>query len=78
MENQTSAKSQEAFNFRKYQNEWTENNTRTYRMKVNVHKDTDIMTYLDGIPNVQGYLKQLIRDDIARHAQEETPHHEKV
>lgn len=78
MENQTTTETKEAFNFRKYQNEWTENNTRTYRMKVNVHKDTDIMTYLDGISNVQGYLKQLIRDDIARHAQEETPHHEKV
>ena len=47
-------------------------------MKVNVHKDNDIMAYLDGIPNIQGYLKQLIRDDIARHAQEETPNHEKV
>lgn len=71
MENQTTAETKEAFNFRKYHNEWLENNTRTYRMKVNVHKDTDIMTYLDGISNVQGYLKQLIRDDIARHAQEE-------
>ena len=71
MDNQTSAKSQEAFNFRKYQNDWTENHTRTDRMKVNVHQDTDIMTYLDGISNVQGYLKQLIRDDIARHAHEE-------
>lgn len=43
MENQTTAETKEAFNFRKYHNEWLENNTRTYRMKVNVHKDNDIM-----------------------------------
>lgn len=78
MENQNTTETKEAFNFRKYHNEWLENNTRTYRMKVNVHKDNDIMAYLDGIPNVQGYLKQLIRDDIARHAQEETPNDQEV
>lgn len=78
MENQPAAESKEAFDFRKYQNGWMKKNLREFRLKMNVHGDADVIAKLESEPNIQAYLKQLIRDDIARHAQEETPHHEKV
>ena len=43
-------------------------------MKLNKHTDADIFEYLADITNVQGYLKQLIRDDIARQTQEKSNH----
>lgn len=42
-------------------------NTKTYALKLNVKTDADIMARLAEVPNVQGYLKQLIRRDIANH-----------
>lgn len=78
MENQTTDETKEAFDFRKYQSGWDRQNTKKVGLKFNRRSDADIITMLESVPNIQGYLKQLIRDDIARHAQEETPHHEKV
>lgn len=78
MENKTATETKEAFDFRKYQNGWMKKNLREFRLKMNVHGDADIITKLESEPSIHAYLKQLIRDDIARHAQEETPHHEKV
>lgn len=78
MENQPTTETREPFNKRKYNNQWDKQNTKLVSMKLNMHTDADILAHIASIPNVQGYLKQLIRDDIARHAQEETPHHEKV
>lgn len=42
-------------------------NTKTYALKLNVKTDADIMARLAEVPNVQGYLKQLIRRDMANH-----------
>ena len=78
MKKQSTTETKEAFDFRKYQKEWDKQNTKLIGMKLNKNTDADIFAHIASIPNVQGYLKQLIRDDIARHAQEETPHHEKV
>lgn len=78
MENQTTAENKEAFDFRKYQNGWMKKNLREFRLKMNVHGDADVITKLESEPNIQAYLKQLIRDDIARHAQEETPNDQEV
>lgn len=40
-------------------------NTKQYHLKLNVKTDADIIERLSGQTNVQGYLKDLIREDIA-------------
>lgn len=35
-------------------------------VKLNDRTDPDIITHLEGVDNVQGYLKSLIRADMAR------------
>ena len=39
-------------------------NARRYAIKLSKNTDADIIEHLDSIPNVQGYLKALIRADI--------------
>lgn len=39
---------------------------RTYGLKLNNVTDADIIEKLASVPSMQGYIKQLIRDDIAR------------
>lgn len=39
---------------------------RTYGLKLNHGTDADIIEKLASVPSMQGYIKQLIRDDIAR------------
>lgn len=41
-------------------------NTKQVIMKLNKITDADILEMLDQTPNVQGYIKQLIRDDIRK------------
>ena len=41
-------------------------NTKQVIMKLNKITDADILGVLDQTPNVQGYIKQLIRDDIRK------------
>ena len=41
-------------------------NTVKLTFKINKRTDADIIQFLQGIDNKQGYLKQLIRADIAR------------
>jgi hypothetical protein len=41
-------------------------NTRQIKLKLNKKTDADILAYIDGLDNVQGYIKQLIRDDMNR------------
>lgn len=40
---------------------------RWINLKFNLKTDADILTYLDSKQNKQGYIKQLIRADIAAH-----------
>ena len=40
--------------------------TKIITMKLNKGTDADILAKLESIGNVQGYIKQLIRDDLAR------------
>lgn len=40
---------------------------RRYGMKYNIHTDADIIAHLEKQPSIQGYIKQLIRADIAAH-----------
>jgi len=37
---------------------------RTYGLKMNLETDKDIIAKLSSVPNMQGYIKQLIRQDI--------------
>lgn len=39
---------------------------RTYGLKLNNGTDADIIEKLASVPSMQGYIKRLIRDDIAR------------
>ena len=43
-------------------------NTKQIKMKFNLRTDADILTQLKHQKNVQGYIKQLIRADIAARA----------
>lgn len=39
-------------------------NTKRVFIKLNKNTDKDILDYLGGIPNKQGYIKELIRKDM--------------
>ena len=47
---------------------------RTYNLKLNLVNDADLIERLDTVESKQGYIKQLIRDDIRK---TETEHQEK-
>ena len=40
--------------------------TKAYGLKLNLVTDADIIEKLSSVPNVQAYIKQAIRQDIAR------------
>lgn len=39
---------------------------KTYKVCLNIRTDADVIDRLDKQPSKQGYIKQLIRDDIDR------------
>ena len=41
-------------------------NTKVYTIKLNIKTDADIIKKLESLESKQGYIKQLIRDDIAK------------
>ena len=45
---------------------WDRDNTKQVKCKFNLRTDDDILKHLQKQGNVQGYLKRLIREDIAR------------
>ncbi len=45
---------------------WDKENTKQVKCKFNLRTDADILERLRTRDSVQGYIKQLIRDDIAR------------
>jgi len=45
---------------------WDKNNTTRVAMKLNNKTDADIIQYLASIPNMQGYIKALIREDMKK------------
>ena len=42
--------------------------TRRFNMKYNIHTDADVIEQLSKQPSVQGYIKRLVREDIARNS----------
>lgn len=49
--------------------QWDKENTKQVKFKFNIRTDADILAHLEKQDNVQGYIKKLIRDDIARNQQ---------
>lgn len=43
---------------------WDRNNTIQYKMKLQRRTDADIIALFETLENKQGYIKQLIRDDL--------------
>lgn len=41
------------------------NNTKRISLKLNLKTDADILKKLQDVPNTQGYIKDLIRKDLA-------------
>lgn len=39
---------------------------RNYGLKLNLETDKDIIEKLSSVPSMQGYIKQLIRQDLAK------------
>lgn len=53
-------------NKKKRNAEYQTKNVKRKLLALNVKTDADILEKLESVPNVQGYLKQLIRDDIKK------------
>lgn len=47
------------------QSKYDKENTKKYCLKLNKKTDKDIIDKLDSVPNKQGYIKHLIRTNIA-------------
>lgn len=45
---------------------WDRENTTVVTMKLNRNTDADILEKLSSVPSKQGYIKELIRADIAK------------
>lgn len=41
-------------------------NIKQVKIELNIKTDADIIEKLDNVSNKQGYIKQLIRDDISK------------
>ncbi len=50
----------------KAKDRYDKENTRPLKLKLNLKHDADILEKLESVPSMQGYIKQLIREDIAR------------
>lgn len=51
---------------------WEKENIIQLRTKLHRKKDADILAKLESVGNKQGYIKELIRQDIARTTSEDT------
>ena len=50
-----------------YDMEYSATHTRQIKFSFSLQYDADILAQLDAVPNKQGYIKELIRADIAAH-----------
>ena len=46
--------------------QWNKQNTRNIKFKFHLRTDADVIARLESQENIQGYIKALIRADIAR------------
>ena len=54
---------------RKAADKYQKKNIQQHVLKLNVRTDMDIIRFLWGVPNKNGLIKQLLRDEIARREQ---------
>lgn len=50
----------------KAQRRYDDKNTRQVHLKLNRRTDGDVLEKLDSVPSKQGYIKDLIRADLAK------------
>lgn len=50
-----------------YDAKYDKENTTQIKFKFNNSTDEDILTFLSTLPNKQGYIKELIRQDMKKH-----------
>lgn len=50
----------------KAQKKYDAKNTRQFHLKLNRNIDWDVIEKLDNVPNMQGYIKKLIRADLEK------------
>lgn len=50
----------------KYTRDYEKENVKQVKFKLNKKTESDIIEYLESKENKQGYIKQLIRDDMAK------------
>lgn len=43
---------------------YNKNNVKQIKMNLNRNTDADIIKHLEAVPNIQGYIKDLIRKDL--------------
>ena len=48
------------------QNRYDAKNRKTFSIKLNLNYDMDVIEKLQSVESINGYIRQLIRDDIAR------------
>lgn len=53
-------------NYNEYFKEWDKKNRKAFNLRFNVKNDSDILEWIEKIPNFQKYIKDLIRKDIIR------------
>ena len=51
---------------RKAQRRYDAKNTKQVHIKLNLRTDKDVLARLDEVQSKQGYIKRLIRDDLAK------------
>ena len=47
-----------------YLNQYEKDNIRQIRLKINRKTEPDLLEWIEKQPNIQGYIKRLIRDDM--------------
>lgn len=45
---------------------YNQKNVKQVKLALNLKTDADIIRYLQSLPNMQGHIKQLIRDDMKK------------
>lgn len=50
----------------KASNKYDKENTKQISLRLNLRTDADILEHLETVGSKQGYIKQLIREDIKR------------
>ena len=52
-------------NSREYSLQYHKENLKQYKFNLSLIHDADLIEFLDSVPNKQGYIKDLIRHDMA-------------